>query len=179
MANAASHIPNGTYFQACWVVNDLHAAMRYWRETQGVGPFYYLEHPVVHDFSHRGTPTTLDFTAALAQAGPLQIELIAQRDGRGSAYRDSFAEGQEGFHHLGTIADDYDATFDHYRARGYEVAHMGVSGDMRFAYFDTRRDMACMVEIIERKQSMTDFFRMIADAAIDWDGSDPYRCVTL
>lgn len=166
---------NNQFFQFCILVEDLETAMNHWIKTTKVGPFFVIPHCSVQGYRYRGTPGTLDFSGALAQAGPMQIELIQQHCDSPSAYRDTFPKGQEGFHHLCTFIDDYDAEVARYAALGAPVAHEGVFGDMRFAYVDTRPTLGFMTEIIEDRPSIRDAFKRVSDAAINWDGSDPIR----
>lgn len=163
------------FFQAAWIVNDLDAAMRHWIETMRVGPFFVIPHPAVENARYRGTPTTIDFSGALAQAGPFQIELIQQHSVGPSAYRDTFAPGEEGFHHMCTFVADIDAEIEHYRGLDAALAFEGSFGDMRFAYIDTRATNRCMTEIIEDRASIREIFKLVADAAVDWNGKDPIR----
>ena len=76
--------------------------IEHWARMLGVGPWLVIEHPVVEDFVHRGQPGTLDFSFALAQAGSMQIELIAQHNDQPSTYLDFLAttNGIGGLHHL-------------------------------------------------------------------------------
>lgn len=168
-------LPSNQFFQAAWVVNDLEEAMHRWIKTARVGPFFVMEHVEVTQTCYHGTPTPIDFSGALAQSGPLQIELIQQHSDSPSAYRDTFAPGQEGFHHMCSFVEDYDAEVENYRQQDAPLAFNGMSGDMRFAYVDTRATLGWMTEIIEDRQSIRDLFKRVADAAVDWDGSDPIR----
>ncbi len=172
-------LPPGRFFQMCWYVQDIHAAMRTWHAVSRTGPFYYVEHPVIDDYTWRGVRGTLDMTGALAQAGPIQIELVQQHNDVGSAYRDQFGPGEEGFHHIAAMVDDYDAELAHYRAQGCEIAHSGVVGGKRFCYIDTRPKLGFMVEILEENPAMREMFAVISNAAIGWDGSDPFRPISI
>lgn len=163
------------YFQMAWVVDDLEAAVRRWVESSNVGPFYVIAHAKVERVRYRGVPAQLDFSGALAQAGDIQIELIQQHNDGPSAYRDVFPKGAQGFHHMCTFVDDFDAEIARYAARGAVAAVDGAFGDMRFAYLDTRADLGHMTEIIEDRASIRDVFKIVADAAADWDGRDPIR----
>lgn len=163
------------FFQASWVVNDLQAAMRKWIETGRVGPFFVNKDVQVDNPRYRGQPTRFEHNLAIAQAGPLQIELIEQPNAIASVYRDSFAPGEEGFHHMGCFVEDVDAEFQRYTAQGVELAYEGMFGDVHFGYVDTRPQLGFMVEILEHKPGIDRLFQYIADAATGWDGSDPIR----
>ena len=51
----------------------------------------------------------------VAQAGPVQIELIQQLCDRPSVYRDLVDTGESGFHQLCTVTADYDGKIAHYQ----------------------------------------------------------------
>jgi hypothetical protein len=166
---------SASLYQVAWIVNDLERSIRRWIQTARVGPFFVFRHAKVDGVLYRGTPATLDFSAALAQAGPIQIELIQQHSEDPSAYRDVFPKGKEGFHHLLMMTNAFDAEIDRYRSEGSVAVTQGAFGDMRFAYVDTRPQLGHMTEIIEDRESIKQIFKMVADAAADWDGSNPVR----
>jgi hypothetical protein len=151
--------------------------MRQWLSSASVGPFFVLEHPVVDDPHYRGESTRLDISLGLAQIGAMQLELIEQHSAGPSVYRDSIPVGSSGLHHVGGFTDNLDAEYERYALAGAEVAYEGRSGDMRFAYFDTRAAIGCMTEYLERKASTEAMFATIAEASVDWDGRDPIRAV--
>jgi len=86
-----------------------------------------------------------------------------------------YPKGQEGFHHLCMMTNDFDAELAHHRSEGSPAATQGAFGDMRFAYVDTRARLGHMTEIIEDRESIKAMFKVIADAAASWDGTDPIR----
>jgi hypothetical protein len=167
--------PTTSFFQVAWVVNSLEDSMQRWLTTTRCGPFYVVPHAKVERVLYRGAPASIDFSTALAQTGPIQIELIEQHSDGPSAYRDVYAKGQEGFHHLCMMTNSFDADLERHRLEGSPVATQGAFGDMRFAYVDTRARLGHMTEIIEDRASIRQLFKMVADAAVDWDGTKPVR----
>lgn len=164
------------FFQIAWIVDDLDAAVGQWL-TQGIGPFFLFRHSPVLDFKYRGTASDIDFSVALAQYGAMQIELIQQHGDRPSQYRDSFAPGEGGFHHMARLTSDLDADIEMYRKQGFEPAAEGTFGDMRFAYIDTRPALGHMTEIMEDKASIREMFDLVTQSSLAWDGSDPVRTI--
>lgn len=162
--------------QACWVVRDLHEAMARFQRTMGCGPFFWIADVSPENGRYRGTPVTMVSDIALAQAGAMQIELVQPKSPAPSVYRDVVPEGEDGFHHLCYFSDDFDGERVRYEGLGVETAFDGVSnGDMRIAYYDTRHLNGCMSEVLETNKGVQELFAMVADAARDWDGSDPIR----
>lgn len=168
-----------TVFQNAWVVPDLEAAMERWITTMNIGPFFVLDHADdIVDVTYRGKPAALSMRLAIAQAGPVQIELVEPRGDGPSCYRDTVPEGATGFHHVCTWTHDIDADARHYESLGIEAANMGrVRDSIRFAYFDTSPVLGCMMEVMEFTPEVEAIFKVIADAAIGWDGDDPVRYV--
>jgi hypothetical protein len=167
------------FVQSCFIVNDIEAAMAEWHRVSDVGPWFVMAHVKPEKGLYRGVPSDLEMTCAFAQSGGMQIELIEQHSDGPSVYRDMHPAGSEGFHHFcywadSTIADEV----AHYRARGIEPGYLGSFGDLNFGYFDARKELGCFLEVLEREPGTLELFRLVADGAIDWDGSDPVRYVT-
>ena len=164
--------------QNCWVVTDLEDAMERWL-SMGVGPFFRRDSDYP-DALYRGRPEPLAFRAALAQAGPVQIELIQQTSKGPSAYRDMVPEGQTGFHHMCRIVHNVGEEIRRLRARGIEMASEFRSvGGAQVAYADTRNELGCMLELVPAEPVLINLFRDVAEAARYWDGRDPVRMLEL
>lgn len=166
------------FMQSAWVVPDLEAAMQRWIDVFRVGPFFINHDVKVDKARHRGRPTAPPIRIALAQAGPLQIELIEQAGDQPSVYRDSVPFGTEAFHHIAAFVDDVPGEIARYRAMGVELAYEGFFGEVHVAYLDTRAQMGIMVELFNHKPVMDDMFARIAAASVGWDGSRPIRDVS-
>lgn len=170
-----AHLRNRRVIQNSWVVADLETAMRNWTGTTGIGPFFVVSNVSIDEQKYRGHETSIDVTIALAQAGDIQIELVAQHNDAPSAYRDLVPAGQSAFHHVAFFSTDYDADLKAYRDRGVEMAFSGSFAGKRFCYLDTSPTLGHMVELIEDSAAQRDFFAKIRAAAENWDGSDPIR----
>lgn len=161
--------PDQTILQFSWVVPDLEEAARRWHRTTGVGPFLVNRHLRIADPLYRGTPQVTDFSTAIAQAGPVQIELVEQHDDTPSCYRDTVAKGREALHHVAIVSDDYERAVAHYTDQGFVLASEGRFGDVRFCYVDTSAVIGHMVEILEDKPTIRRFFSAVTRAAETWD----------
>jgi catechol 2,3-dioxygenase-like lactoylglutathione lyase family enzyme len=176
----------GSIRQVAFVVRDLDAAIRYWTETLGVGPFFVLRNVTPENYRYRGDPSPPPtLSIALANSGDVQVELIQTHDDRPSAYREFLADGREGFQHVSAWVTraEYDATMARALEAGTTVIHEGsVPGaGVRFAYFATDRVPGGLVYEIADTMEPTVYplMQMIADAARGWDGSNPVRDLTL
>ena len=166
------------YNQIAWVVDDLDKAVQQWQQTARIGPFFVGTHvgAIFTEARHRGSPIEIDISCAIAQAGGVQIELIKQHGNSPSPYRDVYAEGESGLHHICSFVDDIDAECRNYQVHGFEVVmNAVVAGQTRVAYADTRPMIGCMTELMERKGLAVQMFDATAAAAAGWDGTDPVR----
>jgi hypothetical protein len=169
----------GPIRQNGYVVRDLRAALDHWIHRLGVGPWYLIEEVKLDWFRHRGEDSSPRISIALANSGPLQIELIQQHDDAPSLYREFLDAGREGLQHLAFWSTDYQPLYDAMLARGYTIGHEGqIGGEQgRFAYFDCDAHPGAMIEISDVGGAKGRFFEAIRRAAEDWDGSDPIRPV--
>ena len=165
-----------TIFQNAWVVDDIEAACRKWVNEMGIGPFFLTDYTAdtFEQVTYRGQPATLAMRVAIAQAGPVQIELI-EPVSEICAYRDSVPKGQTGFHHMCVWTHDFDADLHYMESLGYPAANTGKVRHIQFAYFDARPLMGCMLEVVTRNEDLVQRFARVADAARDWNGQNPVR----
>jgi hypothetical protein len=173
-------IPANSIIQAAYVVDDLEEAMARWRRLiPDLGPFFVMRDNKLEGLIYRGQPSE-PFRAdcSFAQAGSMQIELIQVNSSGPNLYRDTVPAGTDGYHHHAYFTDDIDAEFERFAAMGIEVATQGSYGNLRYAYFDTHDLIGGMTEVLQRDPMIEGMFQMIADAAIDWDGSDPVRLIS-
>lgn len=173
----APGVPGKHVMQIAMIVDDIEMACANWTRTTGIGPFLIVPHIILEEFDYRGQASSgLEFTVAIAQSGGVQIELVQQHSDGPSAYRDTIAKGESGFHHLAIYTDDYDGVYASYVDQGFVAAVDGSLGGFRFSYIDTSSAIGCMIELIEANPVHADFFERVAAAAEGWDGvTDPIR----
>ncbi len=118
---------------------------------------------------------------ALANSGPLQVELIQQRNDAPSMYRDFLDAGHEGLQHIAYWTQQFDAEMERLSVSGYRVGQSGEAGgpDGRFVYLETETHPGTVVEFSEISGTKGRFFEMIAMAAREWDGTQPVRRMDL
>jgi len=164
----------GDIRQSGYVVRDIEAAMKHWTEVLAVGPF---ERVPMEDFRYRGAPSAIEVSIALANSGPLQIELIQQRNDAPSMYVDFLRAGHEGLQHVAYWTETFDAEMERLTAAGYGIGQSGCVGGAngRFVYFLTEAHPGTVIELSEISGMKGRFFRHIADAAREWDGTEPVR----
>jgi hypothetical protein len=167
---------NQRFMQICWVVPDLHVAVNHWVTASGVGPFFLFDKVIFDSPVYRGHPAeNIDITAAMAQAGDMQIELVCQNDDRPSVFRDVVPAGNSGLHHMALYCNDYDAELAAYLKAGSEVAFSGLMMGARTCWIDTTSRLGFMVELIEANPIADTVFEQFRVAAKNWDGKNPLR----
>ncbi len=137
------------------VVKDLQAAVEQYWKLFGVGPwsFYTYGKPLVKKMSYRGRPAEYRMRIALANIGPLRIELIQPLEGD-TVYAEFVRDHGYGIHHLGILVDDMQEALALAAAAGVAVAMdgsgFGLDGDGHYAYLDTEGRLGTTVELIQR-----------------------------
>ena len=161
--------------QLGYVVRDLDAALEHWTGHLGVGPFFRADVVAPDDFVHRGRPSGARFAAALANSGPMQVELIQPLDDEPSLWREFLDEDRAGLQHVAYWTEDFDRVRAEALRSGYHEAHGGVLNGGRFTYFESDVPGGYAVELSEQSPAKRAFFGAIRDAARGWDGRDPVR----
>jgi catechol 2,3-dioxygenase-like lactoylglutathione lyase family enzyme len=132
------------------VVQDMDRAIDYFEETLGLGPWAVFEGEPEW-CREDGREVTYRGKMAMAQAGPVQLELIQIMEGR-SVYSDLLGEG-EGIHHLGFFVRDIEERLQAVREAGIPVLQhallkrLGVS--IEYAYLDTTETGGVVTEYIQ------------------------------
>jgi methylmalonyl-CoA/ethylmalonyl-CoA epimerase len=163
----------GPVMQIAFVPKDFDAAVRYWTENMGVGPFFLMENIQLGDMRYLGEPSDCVFSIAIAYWGDMQIELIRQDNNAPSIYR-----GQEGgaLHHTCVLTDDIENARRIAEESGATILVEGkVAPDGAVIYVDTGGGPGSIVEILQMSSGSEGLFAMIKAASVGWDGSDPLR----
>jgi len=166
----------GQVMQLAYVPANFDAALAFWTQTMGAGPFFALDHVQLDDVKVDGVPAQIDFSMVLGYWGDIQIELIRQHNEAPSIYKTWRDEGREGLHHVCILVDDMAEARRVCAAAGAKVRQEGkVAGGGEVIYVDTGGGPGTMVEILRPAPGGAQFFAMMRDAARDWDGSEPVR----
>jgi catechol 2,3-dioxygenase-like lactoylglutathione lyase family enzyme len=166
----------GEIRQLGYVVPDIEAAMDYWARVLGVGPWYYAERVPVVNFRYRGELSSPVTSVALANSGPLQVELIQQRNDAPTMYRDFVASRGTGLQHVAYWTQSFDDDMTRLDAAGFKVGMSGEVGERgRFVYFETEYHPGTVIELSEVAGPKGKLFDLIRTSAQTWDGKDPVR----
>lgn len=166
----------GPIRQLGYVVDDIEAGMKHWSEVMGVGPWFYNPRVPIEDFMFEGKRYEPDNSVALANSGPMQVELIQVRNDVPSMYRDFMARGLRGLQHVAFWTTRFDEDLAMMEGRGFTVKMSGTVGrNGRFVYFAQQHHPGSCIELSEVVGPKGRMFDMIREAAADWDGKDPVR----
>ena len=171
--------PEGEYrfFQLGFCVDDLLGAAERWVRVYGVGPFHVLPRGKATSL-YRGVESQVDLQVAVAQAGPVQVELMQQFCDSPSVYRELFAASETGLHQLCTITRDFDGKKLHLEGLGYPQVSELDTGSGRVAFYDTVGDFGFFTEVAEYSSTFLGHVAKISETCASWDGSDPIRLLT-
>ncbi|MFM5886279.1 MAG: VOC family protein [Novosphingobium sp.] len=164
----------GPITQLAYVPSDWDAALTYWTETMGVGPFFLFENIALDDMRYRGEPTAARFTVAIAFWGDIQIELVRGENDAPGHYNGEYGVKDQ-LHHVLLFVDDWDAAMRAVADAGAEVIVSGEFGGGKVVYVDPGAGPGGLVEIFKPGEGVAELFDMIKAAGQDWDGSDPLR----
>lgn len=159
--------------QNAYYVRDLDDAIQRWHRLWGLGPFIVRRHIALPDVRYRGTPASLDISAAYVQCGDIMVELVTQHDDAPSAFREMYARDEEGFHHVAVIPDDYDALLAHYARQGFDVVtELRTASGRGAAYVDTRGMLGHMLEVYWPSEGLRRLYADVRAASEAWDGRE-------
>lgn len=169
----------GDRVQLAFVVRDLNAAMAYWTQALGVGPFVVIENARGgRDVVHRGALTPLEFTLAFAYQGDVQIELIHQTNDAPSSYKEFLDSGREGLHHLAYWPEDIEAACTHLEAHGFTevTCVLAADGTRAVAYYESPAQIGPVIELLPMSADRIAYYGRIQRLSQSWDGtSRPVR----
>lgn len=135
------------WFQVAYLVNDIDEACERWSRLFGAGPFVVTHHHRTDSFMYRGTSVEADVSYGFGYLGEMMIQFIQQHDDRPSIYRDMYAAGEEGYHHVAYLVRDFEAEYQRLIDLGFEPACRLYADKVDAAYFDTRSVTGGFTEI--------------------------------
>ncbi len=166
----------GEIRQLGYVVRDIEKAMAHWSREMGVGPWYYNPKVPIVNYQYRGQSYEPHNSVALANSGPMQVELIQARNDVPSLYQDFLKAGNTGLQHVAYWTTNYDADLARYLAQGFKPVMGGEVGARgRFIYFEVEHHPGTVIEISEVAGPKGRMFDLIRESSQGWDGSDPVR----
>lgn len=166
----------GKVNQIGYVVKDIEAAMQHWLAL-GVGPWFHVKDVQMESYRHRGQPSSARFSAAVANSGDMQIELIQPTNQEPSSWKEFLDANGHGIQHIAYWTKEYQAAYDRAVAAGHVLVHDGQIGGPtgRFCYFESPAVPGVLVELSDISGPKGQMFEQVRLAALNWDGKDPIR----
>lgn len=165
----------GPVGQLAYLPQDFDAAVKYWTETMGVGPFYLMENVALGEAKYKGVPTGAVFSIAIAYWGDVQIELIRPENREPSIYTGEYAVTDQ-LHHICIFVDSIAEARAACAEAGAEILVEGKVGeDGEVIYVDPGAGPGGVIELLQNMTGADAIFQMIKDASVNWDGKEPLR----
>ncbi|MEX1316163.1 MAG: VOC family protein [Synechococcaceae cyanobacterium] len=139
------------FCKVAWVVKDLAAAERFFVETMGIRRFMHMDNLAAKESenTYLGKPADWVCKLHIAYAGDTQIELIQPVSGA-SIYQESLDRHGDAVQHVAYWLDDkaFDAAAAHLESSGYPQIQSFRLPIVRVGYYDTRRVIGVVTEIV-------------------------------
>lgn len=166
--------------QIAYFVGDARAAARRLVDAVGAGPFFVIDEIELAWGEHRGTRCDFLHTSAYGQWGSLMVECVQQDREGPSPFRDMYAPGEEGVHHVAMMVDSLPDAIAHFAALGMDLAARAeTTTGTEFAFVDATTQLGHMVEIYEGTDRLRSFYERVRSSAVGWDGTDPIRSAEM
>ena len=155
--NPEAPFPITNIAQICVIVPNLNQAVENYWKVFGIGPwsFYTYGKPLVKRMTRHGRPSEYKMRVALANVGPMRIELIEPLEGD-TVYSEFVEKHGYGVHHVGVLTEDMAAALNRAKQAGLDMtqdgAGFGPDDDGHYAYLATEDLIGTTIELIERPQ---------------------------
>jgi methylmalonyl-CoA/ethylmalonyl-CoA epimerase len=153
------------FAQVAWVVSDITAAERFFRDSLGGPPFFKMENLKAADFAgtYRGQPADFVINLYLCYSGDTMLELIQPVSGR-SVYADFLERhGGGGVQHVAFMVEEseFEAEVAELAGKGHAIITTLNLPVARVAYFDTYSAIGVATEIIGLTAAGHDLIRTL------------------
>ena len=167
----------GPIIQHAFAVRDMDAALTYWIDVMGVGPFFKADNATYREALYRNAPALPRYSVAIAYWGDNQIELVAPTNDNPSIYNEFLDEGHEGLlHHMCVTVENMADFRRSIEGKGFEtLAEIAMEPKGHVLYLRGTGQQWPLIEVGEFPPAIYDLFNRAKAASVGWDGSDPIR----
>lgn len=168
--------PTDAVIQVAYSVPDLQAAISWWIEEMGVGPWFLIDSIGREGTTYRGQPANAEFTIAMAYSGQTMFELIQPLDDKPSMYKEARDRNGYGFHHLAKMQPNVKQIAQEYEAKGQAiVCHSPTPGGGEVFFVEGGENAPGLIELVEQNDTTRAMFKTAWRASVDWKGDRPIR----
>jgi Glyoxalase/Bleomycin resistance protein/Dioxygenase superfamily len=156
----------GPIYHSGYVVKSLDAAIERWAIIAGAGPFVRFNDFHFVNPQYRGSASGPVVNLAFGYSGQTCIELIEPLDSDPSIY----SEKPTDIHHVGIAVESIDTSLAPYLTAGIQCAFRGgFAFGGGCAYLDTRSQLGCFVELVERNDIIDGMLLQIQALHNNWN----------
>jgi methylmalonyl-CoA/ethylmalonyl-CoA epimerase len=173
----ADHPFHGPIHHLGYVVEDLEATAQRLVDVLGAGPFFVVRDVPLENVTSHGEPATFHHDSAFGQCGDMPLEIIQLKRVEPERVREGFSQSPPQLHHTAHVVlrERLAAAREDLERRGLPAFLHATLGDLDLTYHEAAHTIGHNVELHADSQGLRDFFAMIRDASVGWDGSDPLR----
>jgi catechol 2,3-dioxygenase-like lactoylglutathione lyase family enzyme len=161
----------GSHFnQVTWVVKDIQATEKFFREVVGISSFVKMENLRAADLegTYNGKPGNYVFHLYMAASGDTLLELIQPVSGQ-SIFQDYLELHPEGgVQHIAYIVPEaeLDKAVSELTGKGYPVITSLRLPVANVAFFDTSKDIGVVTEIIGVTEAGNEFVQQLKQGSV-------------
>ena len=172
----ADHPFHGPIHHLGYVVEDLEATVQRLVSELGAGPFFVLRDVSFEQVTCRGEAATFHHDSAFGQCGAVPIEVMQLKRLAPERVREGFSQSPPQLHHTAYVVapERLAEAREDLERRGLPAYLHATTGDID-STLHAAHATGHHVELHADSQGLRDFFAMIHDASVEWDGSDPLR----
>jgi methylmalonyl-CoA/ethylmalonyl-CoA epimerase len=169
----------GPVIQHAFVVPDMDAALAYWIDVMGVGPFYRVDDATYKSALYRNAPSSPKYAVAIAYWGDSQIELVSPTSDSPSIYKEFLDDGHDGLLHHMCVTVENMADFKHGldSSKFETLAELALEPEGHVLYLRGEGQRWPLIEVGQFPTVIFDLFDQVKSASLGWDGSDPIRAI--
>lgn len=164
-----------------FLVRDLDQAMASWVEQMGIGPWWgYRNVPAKAVVN--GEESDFRMSVGLAYHQGMQIELIHQLDDATTPYSYFYRNSKDAqvMQQVAYMVPDVNDAIRQCEQRGmHEVGRILSAPELAYVYMSSPAMQGLTIELMPHDQGFLDEYARCATEARTWDGSNPYRLISL
>jgi methylmalonyl-CoA/ethylmalonyl-CoA epimerase len=167
----------GPIIQHAFVVRDMDAALAYWINVMGVGPFYRVDNATYKSGLYRNEPASPKYAVAIAYWGDSQIELVMPTSDSPNIYNEFLDDGHDGLlHHMCVTVENMDDFRRSIDGRNFEtLAELALEPEGHVLYLRGEGQRWPLIEVGDFPPAIYALFEQVKSASKEWDGQDPIR----